>query len=100
MIFFQLFLLVLINISTGNEKTSLFNGKNLNGWKIYGTEKWYVNNGELICESGHEKKYGYLATEKFYKDYRYGHNANNPSSFYGSYSCGGCNWCNYNGCKW
>ena len=69
MIFFQLFLLVLINISTGNEKTSLFNGKNLNGWKIYGTEKWYVNNGELICESGHEKKYGYLATEKFYKDY-------------------------------
>ena len=69
MIFFQLFLLVLINISTGNEKTSLFNGKNLNGWKIYGTEKWYVNNGELICESGPEKKYGYLATEKFYKDY-------------------------------
>ena len=69
MIFFQLFLLVLINISTGNEKTSLFNGKNLNGWKIYGTEKWYVNNGELICESGHEKKYGYLATERFYKDY-------------------------------
>tara|TARA_B100002052_G_scaffold120023_2_gene110401 strand:- start:566 stop:1156 length:591 start_codon:yes stop_codon:yes gene_type:complete len=69
MIIFQLFLLVFINISTGNEKTSLFNGKNLNGWKIYGTEKWYVNNGELICESGPEKKYGYLATEKFYKDY-------------------------------
>ena len=69
MIFFQLFLLVFINISTGNEKTSLFNGKNLNGWKIYGTEKWYVNNGELVCESGPEKKYGYLATENFYKDY-------------------------------
>ena len=69
MIIFQFFLLVFINISTGNEKTSLFNGKNLNGWKIYGTEKWYVNNGELICESGPEKKYGYLATEKFYKDY-------------------------------
>tara|TARA_B100000579_G_scaffold34995_1_gene24434 strand:+ start:1990 stop:2580 length:591 start_codon:yes stop_codon:yes gene_type:complete len=69
MIIFQLFLLVLINTSTGNEKTSLFNGKNLNGWKIYGTEKWYVNNGELICESGPEKKYGYLATENFYKDY-------------------------------
>ena len=69
MIIFQFFLLVFINISTGNEKISLFNGKNLNGWKIYGTEKWYVNNGELICESGPEKKYGYLATEKFYKDY-------------------------------
>ena len=69
MIFFQLFLLVFINISSGNEKISLFNGKNLNGWKIFGTELWYVNNGELICESGPEKKYGYLATEKFYKDY-------------------------------
>ncbi len=69
MIIFQFFLLVFINNSTVNEKISLFNGKNLNGWKIYGTEKWYVNNGELICESGPEKKYGYLATEKFYKDY-------------------------------
>ena len=72
MIFFQLFLLVFINISTGNEKTSLFNGKNLNGWKIYGTEKWYVNNSELICESGPEKKYGYLATEKFYSPSLFG----------------------------
>ena len=24
------------------QSTSLFNGKNLDGWKIYGTEKWYV----------------------------------------------------------
>ena len=24
---------------------SLFNGKNLDGWTIYGTEKWYVDNG-------------------------------------------------------
>ena len=47
----------------------LFNGKNLNGWKIYGTEKWYVDKGELICESGPDKKYGYLATEKFYKNF-------------------------------
>lgn len=48
---------------------SLFNGKNLKGWKIYGTEKWYVANGELICESGPDKQYGYLATEKFYKNF-------------------------------
>jgi hypothetical protein len=47
----------------------LFNGKDLSGWKIYGTEKWYVENGELICESGPDKKYGYLATEKFYKNF-------------------------------
>ncbi len=47
----------------------LFNGKNLDGWKVYGTEKWYVDNGELICESGPDKKYGYLLTDKFYKNF-------------------------------
>jgi hypothetical protein len=48
---------------------SLFNGKNLDGWKVYGTEKWYVDNGELICESGPDKEYGYLATDGQYKDF-------------------------------
>ncbi|MBS0031296.1 3-keto-disaccharide hydrolase [Chitinophaga sp. 22321] len=48
---------------------SLFNGKNLDGWKIYGTEKWYVENGELICESGPDKEYGYLGTDGQYKDF-------------------------------
>lgn len=47
----------------------LFNGKNLNGWDIKGTEKWYVDNGDLVCESGPDKAYGYLATEKFYKNF-------------------------------
>ena len=51
------------------QKSSLFNGKNLDGWEIYGTEEWYVEDGELICESGPDKGYGYLATEKFYKDF-------------------------------
>lgn len=50
-------------------KVSLFNGKDLTGWKIYGTEKWYVEKGELICESGPDKQYGYLATEKPYKNF-------------------------------
>lgn len=48
---------------------SLFNGRDLSGWKIFGNEQWYVEDGELICESGPEKKYGYLATEKVYKDF-------------------------------
>ena len=48
---------------------SLFNGKNLDGWKIHGTEKWYAENGELICESGPDKAYGYLATVKEFKDF-------------------------------
>lgn len=47
----------------------IFNGKDLKGWTIYGTEKWYVENGELICESGPDAAYGYLATDKHYKDF-------------------------------
>ena len=41
----------------------------MKGWIIYGTEKWYVEDGLLVCESGPEKKYGYLGTEKFYKNF-------------------------------
>ena len=48
---------------------SIFNGTNLDGWKIHGTEKWYVEDGLLVCESGPDKQYGYLATEKKYKDF-------------------------------
>lgn len=47
----------------------LFNGKDLTGWTIHGTEKWYVEKGNLICESGPEKKYGYLSTDKNYKNF-------------------------------
>ena len=63
------FILMVITSALFAQKKSIFNGKNLDGWKIYGTEKWYVDNGELICESGPDKGYGYLATEKFYKDF-------------------------------
>lgn len=48
---------------------TIFNGKNLDGWKIYGTEKWFVEDGLLICESGPDKGYGYLATDASYKDF-------------------------------
>lgn len=49
--------------------TALFNGENLDGWKIHGTEKWFVDEGNLVCESGKDKEYGYLATEKQFKDF-------------------------------
>jgi 3-keto-disaccharide hydrolase len=62
-------LILLTGFTTPPKKQSLFNGKDLTGWKIYGTEKWYVKNGLLICESGPDKQYGYLATEKFYKNF-------------------------------
>ena len=47
----------------------LFNGKDLTGWAIYGTEKWYVEDGILICESGPDKAYGYLGTNDHYKNF-------------------------------
>jgi len=61
-----------IKVLPNKEKpvVSLFNEKDLTGWKIYGTEKWYVNkDGNLVCESGEDKKYGYLGTDKYYKDF-------------------------------
>ena len=48
---------------------SIFNGKDLTGWTINGTEKWYVENGELVCESGPDKEYGYLSTDEKYKNF-------------------------------
>ena len=56
-------------VSTAQKKEKLFNGKDLTGWKIHGTEKWYVDKGELICESGPDKQYGYLSTDKNYKNF-------------------------------
>ncbi|MCB0472344.1 MAG: DUF1080 domain-containing protein [Flavobacteriaceae bacterium] len=50
-------------------KQSLFNGSDLQGWENYGTEKWYAQNGELICESGPDAQYGYLKTTKNYTDF-------------------------------
>jgi hypothetical protein len=55
--------------ATAQKKEKLFNGKDLTGWTIHGTEKWYVDNGELICESGPDKQYGYLSTNKNYKNF-------------------------------
>jgi hypothetical protein len=47
----------------------IFNGKDLTGWTKHGTEKWYAANGELICESGPDKQYGYLSTNRPYHNF-------------------------------
>lgn len=63
-------LLCMLSVALRAQKTaSLFNGKDLSGWTIHGTEKWYVDNKELICESGPDKEYGYLSTNKKYKNF-------------------------------
>ena len=71
--YYLLISFICIIISCNNiqkqESISLFNGKNLDGWVIYGTEKWYVENSELVCESGSDKQYGYLGTEKNFDDF-------------------------------
>ena len=51
------------------KEVNLFNGVDLKGWEAYGTEKWYVENGLLVCESGPDKQYGYLATREYYDDF-------------------------------
>jgi len=47
---------------------SLFNGKDLSGWKMIGNEKWVVEGGAIYGE-GITNEYGYLATEKTYQDF-------------------------------
>jgi 3-keto-disaccharide hydrolase len=47
---------------------ALFNGKDLGGWKKNGEEKWEVSRGTILCQSK-ANKYGYLTTEKSYKDF-------------------------------
>lgn len=58
-------------IAAQAQDTSLFNGKDLTGWTVHGTEKWYVQDGELVCESGPDKQYGYLSTNKKYKAFEF-----------------------------
>ena len=66
--FFLLFVIVFFTQSVVSQE-SLFNGENLEGWNIHGTELWYVDHGILVCESGPDKAYGYLSTTKYYDDF-------------------------------
>ena len=52
----------------GSGWVALFNGKGLTGWKNNGAEKWVVEDGTILCEST-AGKYGYLTTEKTYRDF-------------------------------
>jgi hypothetical protein len=54
---------------TAQEPGPIFNGRDLDGWTIHGTELWYVEDGELVCESGPDAAYGYLRTERSFTDF-------------------------------
>lgn len=62
-------LLLVAQVTFAQKKKKLFNGKDLTGWVAYGTEKWYVEDGLLISESGPDKGYGYLGTTENYDDF-------------------------------
>jgi len=62
-------LLLAFSNSFSQSVTNLFNGKDLAGWTVHGTEKWFVEKGELICESGPDKQYGYLVSESSFKNF-------------------------------
>jgi len=62
-------LILFVNSLTLSAQKFLFNGKNLEGWTVHGTELWYVENGLLVCESGPDKAYGYLSTNEYYDDF-------------------------------
>ncbi|HZH66072.1 MAG TPA: DUF1080 domain-containing protein, partial [Flavisolibacter sp.] len=67
-----LILLSFVLMSAGSTSVGfkkIFNGKDLSGWTVHGTEKWYVENGELVCESGPDKQYGYLSTTTPYNNF-------------------------------
>ena len=66
--FILCFIFILVTVITSAQQ-KLFNGKDLTGWTIHGTEKWYVEKGDLVCESGPDKAYGYLSTNSSYKNF-------------------------------
>jgi len=47
----------------------LFNGMDLEGWVRYGEEDWSAEDGILIGKSSSRGGYGYLATEKEYRNF-------------------------------
>ena len=52
----------------GEQWVKLFNGKDLTNWVEVGKEKWTIEDG-VIHGQGVTKEYGYLRTEKMYKDF-------------------------------
>ena len=56
-------------IGCKSEYRPLFNHKNLDGWEVYGEEKWMVYDSVLIAESGPDARDGYLITKKDYNNF-------------------------------
>lgn len=69
-IYLLVLLIIIAQSSHAQKAVPLFNGKDLTGWTVNGTERWYVDSShQLVCESGPDKQYGYLSTKKNYKNF-------------------------------
>ena len=54
----------------GEQWEQIFNGKDLAGWQKIGDEQWTVETGGVLHGVAVTKAYGYLRTEKNYKDFQ------------------------------
>jgi len=54
----------------GTDWIQLFNGTDLNGWTKVGAESWTVEQDGVLHGRGLTKAYGYLETDKDYKDFQ------------------------------
>ncbi len=57
------------NLADSEGYTPLFNHQDLTGWTVHGREKWYVEDGDLICESGPYEEYSYLMSDSSFTDF-------------------------------
>ena len=53
-----------------SKTVSLFNGKDLTGWELFGSMRVSVDEeGNLVTQNGEDLQYGYLGTREYYKDF-------------------------------
>jgi len=53
----------------GEDWVQLFNGRDLTGWRAVGREEWTVVEGGVLQGKSVTKEYGYLETERDYRDF-------------------------------
>ncbi len=60
--------ITIVDLGHGPGWEMLFDGKTLDGWKEYGEEKWYVQDGWIVGQAVTDK-YGYLGTTETFDDF-------------------------------
>jgi hypothetical protein len=55
----------------GEDWVQLYNGKDLTGWRNVGKEEWVIESNGVLRGRAISKAYGYLETERDYKDFQF-----------------------------